>query len=457
MTNHRVPANQPPRPLRHTLRRIGLALLAGTLLGSTAAAQGAAGLTGNYILNTESGPITLTLTVSGTSVSGALWLGGNTYELTGQVDDLGIYGQVYTGQEALYFEAEAQGQDLYMLMAQVDPNTGAPDPATAGEYLFQRVAAEAPLDKQPGGQANTTPAAAGQTARGQTAGPPPGMAPAQVGRRYEAGAVVGSTDAGVAFSVPAGYYAGYHPQENAFMVMSDTQPGLVIVEALSHLDLRSAVAQLGQAFESEGATVLPQGQPTVTGNVARASFTVLSANGSLPLYVMGVAGPADNVLIVAGLGGPQEQQVVQALVENLAGGATVFQPTRASADAAAAQLSGAHLWRRSSNSSADSNSGYLDSSSVDLHLCQNGAYAYASSSRFSVNVYGADGGGVMGGSDSSQEEYGRWSTESGLLGPVVVLRSDQGGPDTFVALLQADGVLYVDGLPVQVGRSSRCT
>lgn len=490
---------------RAFLPRATLALLT-ALMGSLwaqapAIAQGAtqgAAFTGAYVLDTDSGPIRLTLQQAGELVTGTLELDGNAYDLNGQLDDIGIYGTVWTGQEMLYFEAELAGQDLYMIMAQADRATGAPDPATAGEYLFRRTQASAPAPaapafpgRRPLPPATTQPPAAqppvmqppvmqppasqppasqppvmqppvtqppgGAPASGQfaTYGPPPGMLPAQVGRRYEAGSVVGSADAGVAFIVPPAYYAGYHPQENVFMVISDTQPGLVIVEALSDLGLQNALQQLGQSFQSGDSTIYPQGQPTVTGNVARASYTVVGANGALPLYVMGVAGNANNVLIVAGLGGPQEEAVVRDLVERIGAGTTVFEPTRANASSAASQLAGAELRSSSSSSNADLNSGFMDQSSVELHLCPNGQYVYASSSRFSVSVYG-DAGSMTGGNNSSEEDYGQWGIVSGLLGPVVVLRSNQGGDDTYLPLLQVDGTLYVDGLAVNVGRSGRC-
>lgn len=240
------------------------------------------------------------------------------------------------------------------------------------------------------------------------------------------------------------------------MVISDSQPGLVVVEALSDLDLQSAVAQLSRAFQSGDAAVQPDGQPNVAGNVARAAFTVFSSNGAMPLYVMGVAGSANNVLIVAGLGAPQEQAQVRELVERIAASASVFQPSRASATTAAGQLAGAQLFSGSSSSSTDANSGVIDNSSIELHLCPSGEYAYASSSRFNVSVYGTDGGSVTGSNSSSEEDYGQWSMVSGLLGPVIVLRSYQGGDDTFLAVLQAGGMLYVDGLAVQVNRSARC-
>lgn len=447
-----------------------LALMTSLAWQPSAAAQGAGGFSGTYVLMTEAGAIQLTLQQVNSAVNGYLDLGGNRYELSGQVDDAGLFGAIWTGQEELYFEAELQGTSLYMIMAQLDPRTGAPDPATAGEYLFQRASAAQPppATQQPPTvpparsaappAANPAGAQAAMPQNPQGAqGPPPGMQQAVVGRRYEAGSVVGSADAGAAFVVPPAYYAGYHPQENVFMLISDTQPGLVVVQALSHMNLQSAVAQLGQSFQAgNDTTVQPQGQPQVTGNVARASFLVLSPNGALPLYVMGASGAAGNVLIVAGLGGPTEQNAIQQLVERIQAGATLFAPSRASATAAAAQLAGAQLWRSSSHSGTGVSDGVVDDSSIQLDLCSDGSYAYTASANVGVSVYGTDGGGASLLSRSSEEEHGRWAVESGLLGPVLVLQAATGGVETFLELLEAGGTLYVDGLPVATGRSARC-
>lgn len=467
----------PAAPLRGTARFVlGAALLTALCWPTQVTAQSAEAYAGTYVLHTNSGPITLTLELAGASLVGQLVLDGQRYELEGDLDSEGVYGVIWTGQESLYFEADLMGQNLYMIMAQLDPFTGAPDPATAGEYLFLRTgsappagtAGAAPPRRGAGIQPSAPDAAppSGATApptppesalpSAMSAGPPAGMRTAQVGQRYESGSLVGSADAGVAFTVPPDYYAGYHPQEHMFMIVSDTRPGLLAVEALSHMDLRSAVTQLGRSFQSGETTLLPQGEPDIRGNVARANFTVHSANGTLALYVMGVAGDHDNVLIVAGLGAPQERSEVTNLVEQVAASAALFAPTEVSGSTAAGRLAGAQLYRSSSHSEADSNSGVIDDSSTELHLCADGSYAYASRSHFSVSVYGMAGGGATGSNSSSEEDQGSWTMASGLLGPVLVLRSDWGDEATFLSLLEAQGTLYVEGLPVMVSSSPRC-
>lgn len=458
------------RTAARALLALLLALVTTLAAQAPAAAQAGTGFAGTYQLNTESGPITLTLQQAGSQVSGTLQLGGFTYPLEGQVDDVGMFGVVNTGDGELYFEAEVSGADLYMIMAQVDPNTGSPDPATAGEYLFTRVAgsgseAAPPAAKatrpQTGTQAGTqpgTPPSSGQPAQPGTpsTAQPAGTQPAQVGTRYESGSRVGSDAAGVSFVVPGGYYAGYHPDLNLFVVLSDTAPGLVAVSALSSIDKEEAIAELSASFESSDGMLVPQGQPSVTGHEVRARFSLVGSGGARYLYLMGVGGPAGNVLILAGLGAPQEQAAVDALVEGMARSAAITAPTRASATAAAGQLAGVQLRRSSSRSQAGLSDGYVDHAAIELDLCSNGKYAYLSSSQVSVSVYGQDGGSVGGTSSSAEEDQGQWSVESGLLGPVIVLRSQWGGGASYLELLQAGDALYVDGLPVQTSRSPRC-
>ncbi len=448
---------------------VAIALL---LLAATAAAQYA----GSYVLPTDDGTVTLLLEQQDSYVQGELDMYGSRFAVNGEIDDSGLYGTIGSGADELYFEAELVAEGLYLIAAALDPATGRPDPATAGEYLFQRAAPVAevgapgtgaatrggklpPTSAPAGPGAPATTGAQAGTGASSPAGAsaqPADMQPAQLERRYEGGTRIGSHDAGVSFVVPQGYYAGYHAGENAFMVVSDSQPGLVVVEALSHLPLDEALAQLGTAFASGDTTLYPQGQPQVADGVARARYSVVTPQGQLALYLMGVAGPSANVLIVGGLGAPHESGAVEALVEAIAGSTVMTPPTRASAQNAAAQLAGARLGRSSSTSSSSTNDSHFSSSSTSLDLCANGGYAFVHRSQVSASVTGVGGGGVDASSSDMEEDQGSWSVESGLLGPVVVLRSAQGGAPTFLGLLEASGTLYVDGQPVRVAQSSNC-
>lgn len=461
-------------------RTVGL--MAALLALSLAAAQGYGG---SYVLPTDSGDITLLLQQQGNAVQGEMRLDGFTYQVEGEVDDVGIYGYIWSGQEELYFEAELQGDGLYMIMAMVDPATGEPDPATAGEYLFQRAAGGgAPTGGAPGGGIGGTPGGTGAGGAGAPANRgakvPPGNAPpstagaapaqpaaatsqppemqlAQVGQVYQAGTRVGSAGAGASFVVPASYYAGYHPGENAFLIMSDSQPGLVIVSALSRMSVDDAVAQLGGAFESDGTTLYPQGQPQRQGNVVRARYSVVTGQGQGAAYLVGVAGDGGNVLVLAALGAGHEAGVLETLVEGIVASALLTTPTRTSADTAAANLAGAQFRVADSTTSNGFDDSAFSSSSTELDLCRDGSYRYRYHYAFNATVQGAGGAGGVTASDRDlREDFGSWQMESGLLGPVVVLASGQGGDRTYLPLLESGGTLYVDGMPVTVGASPNC-
>lgn len=403
---------------------------------------------------TDAGDITLRLEQTVEVISGEMVLGAETYPVQGSLDELGIFGTVFTGQQDLYFEAELQGDSLYMIMALVDPGTGQPDPESAGEYVFHRV--QAPTA--------ATPAAPGRllvpAVQDTTTVQPAGLIRARTGQRYEAGTRIGSPDAGASFIVPDGYYAGFHPGENAFVVVSDTRPGLVIATALSFMELDVAVRELGRAFDADGLVLQPQGSPQVTDGVARGRFTAFGPQGQLALYIIGVAGSSGNVLTIAGLGTAAESAQIEQLVEAIAASAILSAPLKADASDASNRLTGLRLSIASSDSSTGVSGGAFSNTSRWLDLCSSGSYEYQYHYSFSADVPGADGPGSFGGVSASDSETrrdsGRWAVESGLLGPVVVLHSAQEGSSTYLPLLEEAGALYVDGVAVMTGTSPNC-
>jgi len=96
---------------------------------------------GTYVMQGQKGPVTLTLAQSGEQVSGRLEGGGVAFNLEGAVDDEGVYGVVYSEQGELYFELAVQGNQLQLILAPFDPDTGKPDPDRAVQYLMTRQAA----------------------------------------------------------------------------------------------------------------------------------------------------------------------------------------------------------------------------------------------------------------------------------------------------------------------------
>jgi len=118
---------------------------------------------GTYVMQGQKGPVTLTLAQSGEQVSGRLEGGGVAFELEGAADAEGVYGVVYSEQGELYFELAVQGEQLQLILAPFDPDTGKPDPERAVQYLMTR---------QKGGSNPLAPPAGGSNPLGQTSADP---------------------------------------------------------------------------------------------------------------------------------------------------------------------------------------------------------------------------------------------------------------------------------------------
>ena len=95
---------------------------------------------GVYVMQGQKGPVTLTLVQSGEQVTGRLEGGGVAFKLEGAVDAKGVYGVVYSKQGELYFELAVQGDQLQLVLAPFDPQTGEPDPEQAVQYLMTKQA-----------------------------------------------------------------------------------------------------------------------------------------------------------------------------------------------------------------------------------------------------------------------------------------------------------------------------
>ena len=116
------------------MRRVWLFLV---WVAATALAQGYGG---TYVMQGQKGLVTLTLAQTGEQVAGRLEGGGVAFELEGAVDKQGVYGVVYSEQGELYFELTVQGNQLQLILAPFDPETGKPDPSQAVQYLMTRKA-----------------------------------------------------------------------------------------------------------------------------------------------------------------------------------------------------------------------------------------------------------------------------------------------------------------------------
>ena len=150
-------------------------LLAVALLGVPGVA-GAQSLAGTWVYQSEAGAVRLTLQEQGAAVSGSMiGADGNTFTLQGTVDGGRATGTISVAGGSGFFAAGMVGQQLKLVVAEVDPSTGQPDLSNGWELDFNRAdgapVGQAPGVPQPGGM----PGGAGAGAPGM--GGAPGAGP----------------------------------------------------------------------------------------------------------------------------------------------------------------------------------------------------------------------------------------------------------------------------------------
>lgn len=143
------------------------------LVGALPDFAGADSYTGTYTLQTQAGPLTLSLNqdVNG-NVTGTLSSQGGSLRLQGSEGEGEIVGTASDGKTKAYFEAELEGAELHFLLAGMDA-TGHPDYSQAQEMTFTRTsksASAAPKQESKPGKAPSS----GQTPSGKQPGKEPG-------------------------------------------------------------------------------------------------------------------------------------------------------------------------------------------------------------------------------------------------------------------------------------------
>jgi hypothetical protein len=131
------------------LRVLTLSVLLSLLLSSAVLAVD--NYTGTYVMQTQAGPLTLTLNQDAKGhVTGTLSSSSGTLRLDGMEGEGEIIGSATDGKTKAHFEAELEGAELQILFAEIDA-TGQPNYAQAQEMIFTRMskAASAPRKAEP--------------------------------------------------------------------------------------------------------------------------------------------------------------------------------------------------------------------------------------------------------------------------------------------------------------------
>jgi len=260
-------------------------------------------------------------------------------------------------------------------------------------------------------------------------------------------------EAGLSFTIPEGWLGGVPAGSAAFVMGSETQPGVII--ALTHQGSTTdeVLAELDQPVAlDEGVTMQVQGQPQVDDPWVKAQIIASDGAQMLPGYLMALVredGPGALFIafgqasanfyrkLVAGLAGSLKLTPPQAPVEP-----SQLDTSKLVEDSPLAQqwrgrLAGKKVSFRESYSSGGMSGGYA--LSRDYYLCSDGRFAYRDTSSMAVYVEGYS-------ASSASPEYaeGRWRVVTQEGQAMLELRWGD-GRITYRALDHAEGRTYLDG------------
>jgi len=355
----------------------------------------------------------IVLSQRGATVSGSVAAGGMRMSLSGTVRGGALRGKVRapTG-DSLPFVAQVGPQGLVVTMD-----------GERSLYRRQGGAAVAPAPgKAPPGRAphrpGPTPAPAAPTA-------PPPAGPAASGSTYR------SEYEGWGLRVPRGWKLG--KREDSLVIASNTEAGMIIVEATSVTD----TAALGRALSSSLAELgtfpqvpTPQKMSLPAGRGVHSEVRGKAKDGT-PLWVraVGVIGKQGTVTLVGiTTTDPQKLGVLRKRVDAVAKAVFFFKPK-----VSPARNIIAGEWYSYSGGSTLSGGG--GSESV-LSFCPNGTYLSSYESGYSGSGWGS--AGQSGGA-------GRWRVEGGASRGNVLVTRRNGSSFRIPYRVQSRSVVYFNG------------
>jgi hypothetical protein len=144
------------------------------------------------------------------------------------------------------------------------------------------------------------------------------MVEAVSGQAYPGGTRVDFPDMGLSFVVPEGWLGSIPEESDAFVMGSESQPGIILALTHGAATAQELVENLADPMPlDEGVTLHVQGEPQVDEPWVKAAILVTDGAGYLPGYLMALVredGPGA-LYIAFGQAGPQ---FYQRLVSGLA-------------------------------------------------------------------------------------------------------------------------------------------
>ena len=408
------------------------------------------GFTGSFQGEIAGTATQLTLEQRGNTLTGKADAGGYLYTLQGTVNGNTASGTLHdpnTGGNVA-FQASLAGGTLKLTLLVPDPATGQSQhldlnfrPLTPGSTAEPSVTKVAPQQASPGNPSTAPPSAT----------PPAESSATQLvaGQQYAPGTRIQVPSAGVSFVLPPEWLGGMPRGKPAFLMGSNTRPGLGMIIPHGQYDAQQVLRGLnGPQDFGEGVVLFPAGPPRQEGDKTWLHYT----GGPYVGYALVLPGPYKNAVVLAFVGPAQESQYYQQLIESMAAGVRFSAPQAGAESQQWRQLlAGMMLKQLDSYYSGSFDGSYVGGSSEKtLHLCSDGSFAY-----FSSSSVAGDAGLVGGYSGSSGNETGRWEVQTMGGQAVLVLKYASGQQSQHI--LTYDGQkTFLDGKRVYRVKSDRC-
>jgi hypothetical protein len=270
-----------------------------------------------------------------------------------------------------------------------------------------------------------------------------------VGQVYPEGTLMGSSFLGRQFTIPPKWKAGLREGASSLLIVSDTEPGLVIQFTSLAGTGAQISAQLGQSFyvgQFGGFELV--GSPQLTGSNLNMEWRGVGFTDDfeslegIGLKCQAVIHPSGGVVAFVGLFTEPNRAVMQRVLNDL-GTSVITVPRNTRTDLVNAIAGKSFTWVKAANTGNGGTSGSLQRwTEKNAFFC---AATYEittqSESSFSGNLSG--GGFYTGYSNSSSTEAGDWTIIDTPSGPAMVMISSTGSAAAFIQIT-GNSVIFGD-------------
>jgi hypothetical protein len=256
----------------------------------------------------------------------------------------------------------------------------------------------------------------------------------RAGQQYEPGTRLRDAAIGVSWTLPPEWLGGIVEGTGAFVMGSNTQPGVGMVMLISGTTAEKLAATLNEPQDlGDGVVLVPAYEPEITGDRVGLRYTSELYDG----FALALVGPHAQGVIYFFAGPRETSKSYTVMLQALASSTRFSKPETAAATREWNDLVAGMMLKQLSSYSSGTSGGYT-SESV-LHLCRDGSYSYYSASSTSIYVDGATGSGI-----DEDASAGRWRIEMNGAQAILVLEADDGGASRHQIAFDGEKT-FVDG------------